>query len=206
MTVEEVRPREADDQDRRLSAPADHVLDQVEEGALGPLKVVQADDQGLLASKVLEQPAHGPHRLLGRSGAFSDPDCGGHLTSDPRRVWITLEQSFDSARRHLSCRIADDVAQRPVGDAFSVRQTAPDENSRLFADFGQVLLDQPRLADARRTEDGDEPARLVAHGLLEGVAQLRELRLAAHHRCVEPAGEAGRARDDAQQAPGLDRR
>jgi hypothetical protein len=47
-------------------------------------------------------------------------------------------------------------------------------------------------------------ASLVAHGLLEGGAQLRKLILSSDHRSVEPARDRRGARDDCQQPPGLD--
>ena len=54
--LEQLRPREAQDQQRDALDPAREVLDEIEEGRLGPVHVVEADDQRTLTSERLEPP------------------------------------------------------------------------------------------------------------------------------------------------------
>ena len=64
VLLEQIRASHADDQDRRVADPAEQVLDQVEEGRLRPLQVVERDHERHVAREALEQPADRPHRLL----------------------------------------------------------------------------------------------------------------------------------------------
>ena len=205
MAVEQVGPGEAEDENRSLPGPADHVLDQLEEGWFRPLEVVEAHDQRLLARDVLEQPPDGPHRLFRRRRAIADPDRRGHLACDPLPVRFPCEQLVEPAPSQPAGCIANDVPQGPVRDPLSVREAAADEHRRLVANLGQELSRQPGLADPRGAENRDEAGRLIAYRLLERGAQLRKLVLSPDHRRVESARDRGRARDDAEQPPGLDR-
>ena len=62
--LEQVGPREAEDEDRRRPAPAGEVLDEVEQRRLGPVDVVEDDEQRTLLRRRLEQPAEGPRDLV----------------------------------------------------------------------------------------------------------------------------------------------
>ena len=64
--VEQVGSREAEKQDRCVAAPAGDVLEQVEERRLGPVDVLEADDERALARERLEQPPDRPERLFAR--------------------------------------------------------------------------------------------------------------------------------------------
>ncbi len=72
--LEQIRPRETQDQQGDALDPARQVLDEIEEGRLGPVHVVEADDERALASERLEPPpnlredllARAPERLLGK--------------------------------------------------------------------------------------------------------------------------------------------
>ena len=64
--LEQLRPGDAEEQDRCVAAPAAHVLDEVEQHRLGPVDVLQDDEQRPLPGEELEQPAHGPEELLRR--------------------------------------------------------------------------------------------------------------------------------------------
>ena len=49
-----------------------------------------------LAREVLEQPADGPHRLLGRARAVADADRRGDLAAIRLRVRVAREQLLDA--------------------------------------------------------------------------------------------------------------
>ena len=63
--VEEVRSREAEEQDRRTAGEAEDVLEQVEQRGLRPVDVVHRDDERSRHRERLEEPAERPGRLLG---------------------------------------------------------------------------------------------------------------------------------------------
>jgi hypothetical protein len=52
------------------------VLDQVEEGWLGPVDVVEHDDHGTLARQVLEEFANAPEGLFGRHRLVPGHEAG----------------------------------------------------------------------------------------------------------------------------------
>ena len=62
----ELRPRHAEQQDRRARGQQRDVLDQVEERLLAPLDVVEDDDERPLGGSVLQRLAEGPGDLLRR--------------------------------------------------------------------------------------------------------------------------------------------
>src|SRR5581483_4111927 len=75
--LEQVRPDEAAEEDRRRAAPAGEVLEQVEERRLGPVDVVEEDHQRLPLRERLEQAAHGPEDLLRRRVRVREPEQAG---------------------------------------------------------------------------------------------------------------------------------
>ena len=70
--VEELRAREADERDRGTLAPADQVLEQVEERRLGPVHVLEHDDDGPLSRERLEQLAGRPRHVPAVDGAGAE--------------------------------------------------------------------------------------------------------------------------------------
>ena len=52
--VQKLRASEAHEQDRRVARPVGNVLDEIEEGRLAPLQVVEDDDEGSFAGLRLE--------------------------------------------------------------------------------------------------------------------------------------------------------
>ena len=53
-------------EDGSVAAPSEDVFDEVEQRRLGPVQVLEADDEWSPARKRLERPANGPEGLLGR--------------------------------------------------------------------------------------------------------------------------------------------
>src|SRR5439155_23518962 len=64
LALDEIGAREAEQEDGRVTDPAREVLDQVEEGRLGPVDVLEADDEGARPGERLEQLADRPERPL----------------------------------------------------------------------------------------------------------------------------------------------
>jgi hypothetical protein len=63
--IEELGPRQAQQQDRLVSRPVRHVFQQIEERRLGPLEVVEDRDQWPSRGHCLQELAYRPVGLLG---------------------------------------------------------------------------------------------------------------------------------------------
>ena len=72
--LREIRARHAADENRRVAAPAGQVLDEVEEGRLGPLDVVEHEHDRPLARERLEQAADRPVELVAPRARLRAPD------------------------------------------------------------------------------------------------------------------------------------
>ena len=130
--VEQLRARDAEQEDRRVAREVGDVLDEVDEDGLGPLQVVDDDDLRPLHSPGFEQPPERELRL-GRRRA----DDGVRLDAD-------RDQDLD---------------ERPVGDPLAVREAAAAEDVGRVADALEEVRDEARLADPGRAEQREEPAR-----------------------------------------------
>ena len=123
------------------------MLDQVEEGLLPPVHVVEDADERPLGGDRLEQLAEGPGDLLAR---------GDQL--------LVAEKSTDRLRRgciRLDCReLLDDLHDRPVGDALAVGQAAPADDECV--ERAEELGRQAGLADPGGPEDREQLAGTVA--------------------------------------------
>ena len=62
--LQELGARDANQEDRRIHGPLGEVLDQVEERGLGPVNVLEEDDQGPFAGERHEQASGRPEDLL----------------------------------------------------------------------------------------------------------------------------------------------
>jgi hypothetical protein len=100
--------------------------------------------------------------------------------------------------------LLDRLDDREVRDALPVGQAPTPQELRPVADAGHELADQPGLADAGGPEHGEEVARRVRIGRLEGLEELSELALAADHRRVQAAGDRPDHLAHAEQAEGAD--
>ena len=98
--VEQLRARDAEQEDRPVARPVRDVLDDVEERLLRPLEIVEDDDERLLRGGALEQAAERELRL------------GRRRAEDRVRVGAELKNDLD---------------ERPVGDAFAVGEAAARE-------------------------------------------------------------------------------
>ena len=65
--LEQVRPRHADEKQRHASRKGRNLLDEIEEGVLAPVHVVENAHERALGRGRLEQLTHGPRDLFGRA-------------------------------------------------------------------------------------------------------------------------------------------
>ena len=155
---EQLRPGEAEEQDRDPAPPLGEVCDQVEQGRFGPVDVLEDHDDRSLSRNRLEQPQKREEDLLA-----SDRGIAGDRVAD--RL----------GGRALGAGLTEDLAQGPERDPLAVRKAASGEDRRLTGHPPSQLLAQPRLADPGRTQDREQvDGPLRAHAV-HGVVQLTEL-------------------------------
>ena len=183
--VEQLRSSHADDEQRRVAHPVGDVLDQVEKRRLGPVDVVEDDDERLLLRERLEQPAHGPERLLGRAAGAVPADDRGDPLGDDRGIRASDRRFDPGAHVLLPERLGDDLRDRTEGDSLAVRQAAAGEDARALADLGRSLREQARLADTGGAEDGEEVAGAALHRACERVLEESPLAAPPDHRRAE---------------------
>ena len=203
--VEEVRTREAEEQDRRATREAEDVLEQVEQRGLRPVDVVHRDDERSRDGERLEEPAERPGGLLGRARLVARADRAKDqpLCDVPA---VDVRQKRTEGRRGIGPRdVAHDVGEREVGDAVAVRDAPSDDDARVLLERAQGLSREAGLADPRWPDDGGERARRLAHRGVEGIAQLAELAAAADEERRDRPGEGRHVRTQAEQPPGNER-
>ncbi len=88
----------------------------------------------------------------------------------------------------------EDLDERPVGDALAVREAAPAQDVGRVADSLEEVGDEPRLADAGRAEEREEPARAVGDRVLVVAPEPLALALAPDERRLGVACERPRHR------------
>ena len=207
--VQQLLPGQADQQDGRAPRPVGQVIDQVQEGGLRPVEVVEHQDQGALGRHDLERSPNGPEGFLGGRGGGRDAHQAGDLTGERRSFRILTEQPPQLDQRLARGLLVGDgggvlegLRQRPERDAVPIGETPAVDDERLRGGGREELVDQPGLAHAGRAEDREEIAHALRYGLLERLVQEAALALAAHHRRIKtsrvPAG-AGPDRDQAER-------
>jgi len=177
------------------------VVDEIEEGRIGPVRVLDADDQRPAPGQGLEQPADRPGRLLGRHPGIHLAQRRCDALGRQRPLALAPQQGREAGLNVLAREPAHDLAERPVGCAFAPVETPADRGRRLSVDTGEQLAGESRLADPGRPEHGDESTRAARCHLFQRLAQPGQLALAPDERAVEPAGDRFRVGSEPEQPP-----
>ena len=157
-------------QDRRVAAQVGDVLDEVEEGGLTPVRVVEDNDQRALGGALLEQLPERPRDLVGRTR-------GGLLAENRGEGWSV---------RGLCAELLGDLGHRPVADSLAVRETATTHDGCIVS-IAEELGDKARLADSCRAEHSEQVAGALADDVRKRMLEQLSLPLPAHHlRPVAP--------------------
>ncbi len=209
--LEQIGAAERDHHDRDVLRPVRDVIDQVEQRRLGPMHVVEHDHERPAPRQRLQERPDRPERLVHAGRALADPDhlrhaFGGLLAAafagnDPRDLAPRLGRRVAVGQ---AGRLGDDLDDRPERDPLAVRQAPPPERDRARTRGGEELLDQARLADARRSQDREQLALPAGDGPLERLPQQGGFSLAVDQRGVQAPGVAGRARDHLEQPVSAD--
>ena len=195
--VEQLRPREADDQQRCVLDALGEVLDQLEQRILGPVDVFEDEDQRLRVRELCGPLVRGPGDLLLAPLCFDPLE---HAHGECKQVGHGVVAAARAELGHgLVDRIVirdpggnlDHLGEGPVRDAFAVRERAAGKNGRAL-DTVRELAREAALPHARLAVDGEEMRAAIADHARERVVKELELLLAAHEACRDrrhpPAG------------------
>ena len=97
--LEEVWPADAEQEDRDGLRVTRHVLDQREERRLGPMSVVEHDDERARICQAREEPPHGPEALLDDPSRFQEPGEVGDRLGDRTSVVSRRQQRLQLGDR-----------------------------------------------------------------------------------------------------------
>ena len=208
--VEQLGPREADEQQRRLAHPGGEVLDQLEQRLLGPVDVLEDEHERLLAARAARPTRARPRRSPAGCARPRRPRArrrrgrAGRRPPRPRSRSrsFSIATSSGSSSAIPAARL-DHLGERPVRDALAVREAAarrarsrpraPAMNSRA-----RRLLPTPGLAvDRERGARGGRGAarsKVFCEQVELGVAADRAARRSARARAARPSRRRPRAR------------
>ena len=158
-SLEQFGPRQAEQEDRRATAPVAHVVDQIEQRRVGPLDVVEDGHHRPVAGERLEEPPGGPRDLLGGRLGLGPAEEGAEHGADARRVLVARQQGLDRGGGVvglLTERVAEQLGEREPGDAVAVGEAPAADDGRLRTDPGEELTHQPGFACPGRREHGPQ--------------------------------------------------
>ena len=181
------------------------MVDKVEEPVIGPVQILEHQHERPPLGQPLEEPAPRRERLgHARTLLAREADERAEVRGHPLHLVVRHHSRHGGAqllgglvrriRIEQTCLRLDHLAERPVGDAFAVRQAAalpPAGQRRLCVDVYEQLSDEPALADPRLADDRHQLHRTLLRGALERADQERLLELAADERRRVAGGEIG---------------
>ena len=186
------------------------MLDQLEQRVLGPVDVLEDENERLRLGELLGPLARRPGDLLLVPLALDRlEDAGGEGEQvGDRLVGAAVAQLLERVVERVvvgdSGGRLDHVRERRVGHAFAVGKRAAGED-RGGLETADELVREPALSDTRVAVDREEVRALVANGAQIRVLEQLELGVAAYERRSADAGSAadpGKA-DDPPRPDGL---
>ena len=193
--LEELGPRRRDDEQRYVGHPVDELVEEVEEALVGPVDVLDDDDERALLGETLEEAAPGGERLVPAIASqlrfAGEAEEREEMCLDPRLVAGSGERVLHGLvdlRRDLLGRVLledaslrlDDLAERPQRDPVAVGEAAtlaPGDELRVGVDDSMELVDEAALADAGDADQREELRRALVPRPLEGIPDDAELAL-----------------------------
>ncbi len=218
--LEQLRARERHHVDRMIARPLEEVLDEIEQARVGPLHVLERQEDGIGVGEALEEESPGAEKLLllaclvllqseqVRESGLDEAavllvevlgERRAQLLERRRRLFV-----FGDAAPH-----PDHVRERPVGHALAVGETAAPVVERALRQAVDVLDELPgetRLADSADAGDRHEECPSFLGTGMEEVLQQAQLAVAPYERSLEPFGleRTTSARNDPERPPERD--
>ena len=203
--------RRAEDEERDAARPVDEVVDEVEQRVVGPVQVLEDEDERPLVGDRLQEAAPGGERLVAAVARRLVALEAGERTQvplDPGGVGRVADESLDGLAKLLlglaravgleDARLRlDHLAERPERHALAVRKRAAvapvDEPVVAGLDRLEELEDEPALADPGTPTSVTSCGSRSRIDAGERLAQERELLLAADERRAADPLDARRA-------------
>jgi hypothetical protein len=221
LLFEELGPSRAQEEERGRDAPVEEVLEELQQGLVRPVEVLDDEDRRSACGQGLEEATPGGERLLlRRSRAVARrPDEGSEARLEPRPLGVVLEERSDRVaelgRGNLAVvRLEDprlrlhDLPERPEGDALAVGEAAPvppGDELRPIVEGASELSDEAALPNAGLANDRDELNRALALGTEERLMEEVALELAPDERCLGRRLRLADATSCLDRAPRCDR-
>ena len=219
--LEELGTRRTEEQERHLPTPVEEVLQEVQQGVVGPVQVLDDEHARPPRRHLLEKPPPRGERLLAARG-----DAVA-LRADERRKpglqpcrLVHVRERLGHGLRELAARrggvvrLEDsgfglhDLAQCPERDALAVGEAAPvapGDEIGTIVEHGTKLRGQATLPDPGLTDDGHQLHGRLALGAKERLEEKRPLVLAADERRLRRRLGLPDAASGLQRSPGPDR-
>ncbi len=222
--LEDLRPGQGDDEDRVAARPLEEVADELEQPAVGPLEVLEHEDDRAERRDALEERSPRGEQLPGAASIaariLAQPEQGHEPGLDPLSFGVVrdvLGQRGAELLERLDRVIGlgdprprpDHLAERPERDAVADRRgpaLMPVDRLGQPVDVLLELPGQARLADAGRPDDRHDPDPRLARRRVEQVLEQAQLVVATDERRLERLGPAGPAPagHDPQRSPGTE--
>ena len=153
------------------------------------MDVVDDEHERLLAGDRGKEAPDGPCELLGRCRSLVDREQPCRLRRD-RLAMRSIGEEHVKLLPDCACRLlftdprkaAHDLGDGPVRDPFAVGKAAAARRASTWRDVSEELAGKSRLAGARLSDDGHEPARALGTDRFERGHERLELRAATDER------------------------
>ena len=192
VRLEELRPGGGDHEQGDGVHVRREVVEEEQQGLVGPVQVLEDEDQRTLGGKSLDEGGPGGEVLLARGFGGVEADESAEPQAQPLLVGpIRGDRREFDGRRPLVVRLEhpgvrlDDLAERGERHAVAIRQAAalaPCREVGEAVDVGEQFRDQPGLADAGIPDQERQLRRLCGDRSVEQGPEQGELDLAADQR------------------------
>ena len=215
--VEQLRPREGQEQNRKVVQACGQELDQVEERRVRPVDVLEDERRSLVPRARLDEDTHRLEETLaiGHRRLRLEPEQDRKVSRDGLGLLLP-DESFHE-RAQLSGRHLDVVAVEDAGELLNLRRegaaraalpigqaAAADDPAAAGRDALRELRREPRLADPGGAEHGDEVRVAFELHALPGRVEEADLPAAPDERRGRQVSFA-RGRGRRHGAPGFER-
>ena len=196
----------ADDEHRNVGHAIGELLDQRHDGRLGPLHIVDHDDERSAVRDRLDVVAYGPSNLAPdtfRRRVGHDRLRGfeakhrGEPRAHSRSLWIVAQKfpqpsvelgqgAFTLVGKACAGVLPQHLDEGPVGDAAAIGEAAAAQDPRArVREPGQRFADQARFPDPRSADDGEQMRPPILRDAREGIQEQPQLAVAADKRSVQ---------------------